>query len=129
MAIQIFVKTLTGSTITLSAEAGYTVEAVKAEIEAREGIPANQQRLSFAGKQLEAGSLADYGVEQESTLQLNLRLLGGVIEPALQELARKYNCQKKVCRKCYARLHIRAINCRRKKCGRTTQLRLKKKLK
>eukprot|EP00954_Amorphochlora_amoebiformis_P006463 507214-Amorphochlora_amoeboformis.AAC.1 len=119
MAIQIFVKTLTGSTITLSAEAGYTVEAVKAEIEAREGIPANQQRLSFAGKQLEAGSLADYGVEQdrgnleevtkmrgnmrrereESTLQLNLRLLGGVIEPALQELARKYNCQKKVCRK------------------------------
>lgn len=47
-----------------------------------------------------------------------LSLCGG-IEPALVELAKKYNCEKKVCRKCYARLHVRATNCRKKKCGHT----------
>lgn len=51
------------------------------------------------------------------------------IEPSLQVLARKYNCDKKICRKCYARLPIRATNCRKKKCGHTNQLRLKKKIK
>jgi len=60
---------------------------------------------------------------------LVLRLRGGIIEPSLQILARKYNQDKMVCRKCYARLHPRAINCRKKSCGRTTQLRPKKKLK
>ena len=54
---------------------------------------------------------------------------GGGIEPALQELARKYNCDKMICRKCYARLPPRAKNCRKKKCGHTNQLRPKKKLK
>ena len=41
-------------------------------------------------------------------------------------LARKYNCDKLVCRKCYARLHAKATNCRKKKCGHTNQLRPKK---
>jgi len=50
------------------------------------------------------------------------------IEPSLLALARKYNCDKKVCRKCYARLNIRATNLEKKKCGHTNQLRLKKKL-
>ena len=50
------------------------------------------------------------------------------IDPSLLALARKYNCDKKVCRKCYARLNIRATNCRKKKCGHSNQLRLKKKL-
>lgn len=67
--------------------------------------------------------------EKESTLHLVLRLRGGVIEPALMELARSYNTEKKICRKCYARLHPRATNCRKKKCGHTNQLRVKKKLK
>lgn len=58
-----------------------------------------------------------------------LRLRGGVIEPSLQVLARKYNCDKVICRKCYARLHPRAVNCRKKKCGHSNQLRPKKKLK
>ena len=96
----------------------------------------------------------------DSTLHLVMRLRGGIIEPSLQILARKYNQEKMICRKCafwtwdstvsqlvcstapeyldsipvlmrrcYARLHPRAVNCRKKKCGHTNQLRIKKKIK
>ncbi|CAO3616948.1 unnamed protein product [Mucor hiemalis] len=68
-------------------------------------------------------------IQKESTLHLVLRLRGGIIEPSLKALASKYNCEKMICRKCYARLPPRATNCRKRKCGHTNQLRPKKKLK
>lgn len=126
MPQQVFVRGLDGQMLVFDLpSSGGRVGELKERLLARLGIPCDQQRLLQAGRPLQDADLVLPG----GSLDLSLRLMGGVIEPSLRILAQKYNCDKMICRKCYARLHPKATNCRKRKCGHSNNLRPKKKLK
>lgn len=102
-------------------------------INTKEGISIDQQRITFQGKMLSPQStFFGNNIEEGSTLDCLIPLLGGAaitntnMEPAFIALCQKYVYNKKICRQCYATNPIKATTCRKRKCGRSGQLRLKK---
>jgi ubiquitin len=77
--MQVFVKTLTGKTVSVEVEPGDSIETLKHKIQEKEGIPPDQQRIIFGGKQLQGAekTLGDFDIEEGNTLHLVLRLRGG----------------------------------------------------
>jgi ubiquitin len=81
-SMQIFVRNLIGKTLALRVDSSNLVDTVKDIIQQREGVPQTEQRLIFAGKQLENGrTLSQYNIQKDNTLHLVLRLRSSLQKP------------------------------------------------
>merc|ERR1711988_1818553 len=133
MGMQIFVKTLTGKTLTIQAEEDWTNVDIKNEVCLEENIPFADQKLILNGKVLEGNlTLREMEVQENAVIDLVISLGGGAatqMDPAIVELSKKYNHDKKICRKCYATLPPRAQKCRKRACGHWPDIRPRKVIK
>jgi len=109
----------------------FTVNDLKENIFAAEGIPVEDQKLFNSNIELSETDIET--LEEDSVIDLEFGLMGGVgssdIPDHLRELAYKYKVNKMICRGCYARLPPNAHNCRKRKCGHCANIRPKKKIK
>jgi len=120
--MSVSVQTLAGSNLEFSSLKNGTVMDLKLCIQQEISLDPEEQALFLNGVEL----MDEEAISDEMKLNLVARVRGGVMmEPTLQVLARKYNCDKMVCRKCYNRLPLRSHNCRSKMCGHTNELRMK----
>ena len=131
--MQLIINAPEGNTFTIEAESNWTISDLKSEICLETGLLFNQQNLILGGKVLsEKTELADFGLENDSNIELLVNLKGGAtstMDPAIVELSKKYNHDKKICRKCYATLPPRAEKCRKRSCGHWPDIRPRKTIK
>ncbi|KAL7076442.1 hypothetical protein ACQ4LE_004769 [Meloidogyne hapla] len=117
--MQFFVRNLNGKTITVEASPSDPLKRIKLQIQQKEHISIEEQIISYRSRELKNDSIANLGLEPNSTLQLSLSLRGGGAydrtDPKLVQLAKNYIWIQLICRKCYARVSEKAKNCR--KCG------------
>uniref|UniRef100_A0A6B2G9W8 Ubiquitin-ribosomal protein eL40 fusion protein n=1 Tax=Myxobolus squamalis TaxID=59785 RepID=A0A6B2G9W8_MYXSQ len=129
MAMQIFAKSIHGKTYVVDTSICDNVVELRKQLEIVIGTQAKTSRILYGGKQLDDSRTLDhYNIQTDSTISLVGSLCGGIIEPSMRVLAMKVNCDKKVCRKCYATLPPRAETCRKRKCGHSSNIRPKKEL-
>jgi ribosomal protein L40E len=131
--MKFFVKTLTGKTIEIEADAEQTIAEVKDQVCLLEGIQFTNQKLILKGKLAEDHmTLAELEIQEDSVIDLVINMQGGAtstMDPAIVELSKKYNHDKKICRKCYATLPPRAMKCRKRSCGHWPDIRPRKTIK